>query len=170
MAHVKHSEVRLLYGGRCGYCGVRDEDTGGEFTVDHFMPTSCGGDDAVDNLVYCCFRCNLYKADFHATELDQVNGHTLLHPYRMDIDCHIQVNHGQGRLDPLTETGRFHIALLHLNRPALIAYRLRQRLIELRDDRRLLLEDENRELQAIVVAQLRYIDRLKRLVGGRPGS
>jgi len=44
-----------------------------------------------------------------------------------------------GRLDPLTETGRFHIALLHLNRPALVSYRLQKRLIELREARRLLL-------------------------------
>jgi hypothetical protein len=28
---------------------------------------SPGGDDGDDNLVYACFRCNLFKADFHPT-------------------------------------------------------------------------------------------------------
>jgi len=42
---------KIAYDGCCGYCGVRDEDTGGEFTVDHFVPSSQGGDDAVENLV-----------------------------------------------------------------------------------------------------------------------
>jgi len=74
------------------------------------------------------------------------------------------MKHREGRLDPLTETGRFHIALLHLNRPALVAYRLQKRLIELRDARRLLLVEENRELQAIIAAQQTYIRRLERLL------
>jgi len=164
LAHHKHNEVRIAYDGCCGYCGVRDEDTGGEFTVDHFVPTSQGGDDAVENLVYCCFRCNLYKADFHPNDVDQANGHVLIHPLRPDRAIHVLMKHREGRLDPLTETGRFHIALLHLNRPALVAYRLQKRLIELRDARRLLLVEENRELQAIIAAQQTYIRRLERLL------
>ncbi|HUG69228.1 MAG TPA: hypothetical protein VMM76_15865 [Pirellulaceae bacterium] len=39
MAHAKHDDVRARYGGRHGYCGVSDEDAGGEFTVDHHTPT-----------------------------------------------------------------------------------------------------------------------------------
>ena len=142
MAHLEHNDVRIAYEGCCGYCGVQEEDTGGEFTVDHFMPTSQGGDDTDENLVYCCFRCNLYKADFYPTEIDRSNRHELIHPHQPDAAIHIRMKYQEGRLDPLTETGRFHIALLHLNRPALVSYRLQKRLIELREARRLLLEDE----------------------------
>ncbi len=31
-AHPKHDAVRGRYHGRCGYCGVSEEDAGGEFT------------------------------------------------------------------------------------------------------------------------------------------
>lgn len=144
---------------------MRDEDTGGEFTVDHFMPISQGGDDTDENLVYCCFRCNLYKADFYPTELDRANGHILIHPVRSDMALHVRMKHQEGRLDSLTETGRFHITLLHLNRPALVTYRLQKQLVELREARQLLMEDENRELQAIIAVQQIYIHKLERLLG-----
>ncbi len=48
----------------CEYCGVTEADTGGPLTVDHFRPRTSGGTDELDNLLYCCFRCNLYKADY----------------------------------------------------------------------------------------------------------
>ncbi len=47
-----------------------------------------------------------------------------------------------GRAQPLPETGRFHVAILHLNRPALVALRLR-RLYELLMDRKRLVQAEN---------------------------
>ncbi|MFM9962651.1 MAG: hypothetical protein ACKV2Q_15680 [Planctomycetaceae bacterium] len=65
---------------------------------------------------------------------------------------------------PLTETGRFHIVLLHLNRPALVAYRLRNSYQELLRARNELLEAEIAELHAIIGAQERYIAHLKQLV------
>jgi hypothetical protein len=70
----------------------------------------------------------------------------------------------------LTETGRFHIALLRLNRPALIAYRLRQRYHELVAERKALVEAENAELRAIIKAQERYIGHLKNLIEGQADS
>ncbi|HUY32450.1 MAG TPA: hypothetical protein VMV69_06685 [Pirellulales bacterium] len=51
-------------------------------------------------------------------------------------------------LEPLTETGRFHIVLLHLNRHALVAHRLRQRLAELFAAKRRFLEEENEQLRS----------------------
>lgn len=61
--HPKHERVRQRYDGRCGYCGLSEVDAGGELTVDHFRPVAAGGGDDDDNLVYACFRCNLYKGD-----------------------------------------------------------------------------------------------------------
>ncbi len=48
----------------CEYCGVTETDTAGQLTVDHFQPRAHGGSDELSNLLYCCPRCNLYKADY----------------------------------------------------------------------------------------------------------
>lgn len=164
MSHPKHNEVRSRYREQCGYCGVREVDMGGELTVDHFVPVSAGGDEQDGNLVYACFRCNLFKSDFSPTDKDRSNGHVLLHPLLDSVASHIRLDGTTGRLEPLTETGRFHIALLHLNRPALIMLRLRQRHQELTQARRKLLEAEIKELRAILLAQEKYITHLKNLL------
>jgi hypothetical protein len=170
VAHPKHDQVRSRWEARCGYCGVTEEDSGGSLTVDHYVPAGAGGDDSDDNLVYACFRCNLFKGDFHPGPEDRVNGHVVLHPSRDDVSKHLRLEGTTGRLEPLTETGRFHIAILHLNRPALIALRLRRRFSEVLLERKELVEAENRELRAIVKAQEKYIAHLKRLTGGQAGS
>ena len=164
MAHAQHAQVREAYESRCGYCGVHENDAGGEFTVDHFTPTSAGGEDGGDNLVYCCFRCHLFKADFHATKSDIEAARVLLHPKRDDEKQHIRVNESTGHFEPLSTTGQFHIALLRLNRPALVAYR-RRRYQALLDERGELLAAQNRELRAIIAAQQKLIARLRLPLG-----
>ena len=47
--------------GRCQYCGRHL--TLGEFTLDHVLPTSRGGQTRWDNVVTCCAPCNRRKAD-----------------------------------------------------------------------------------------------------------
>lgn len=49
---------------QCEYCTVTEIDSGGELTVDHFLPVSKGGKNDLENLVYACSRCNLYKHNF----------------------------------------------------------------------------------------------------------
>ena len=56
--------VRQNAGFACEFCGVSETDVGGELTIDHFRPISEGGDDQIENLLYCCSRCNLYKLDY----------------------------------------------------------------------------------------------------------
>ena len=167
-AHPEHDAVRGRYRGCCGYCGVSEEDAGGELTIDHFVPIADGGDDRDDNLVYCCFRCNLYKSAFSPTDRDRAGGHVVLHPLRDDPTPHVRLDASSGLLDALTETGRFHITLLHLNRPALVAHRLRRRRAELHAAKQQLLEAENLELRAIVAAQQKYISRLRQLLDNEP--
>ena len=167
MPHPKHDQVRARWGARCGYCDVTEEDVGGGLTVDHYVPLVAGGDDSDENLVYACFRCNLYKGDFHPTREDRAKGHVVLHPLRDDISKHVRLEEATGQVQPLTETGRFHIALLHLNRAALVAFRLRRRFYELLLKRRELVEAENLELRAIIKAQEKYIAHLKKLVQGQ---
>jgi len=43
----------------CQYCGV----TGKDLTIDHVIPRRHGGRHTWDNVVACCKRCNVRKAD-----------------------------------------------------------------------------------------------------------
>lgn len=43
----------------CQYCGL----TGKDLTLDHVVPRRLGGKHTWDNVVACCRRCNLRKAD-----------------------------------------------------------------------------------------------------------
>lgn len=167
MPHAKHDQVRGRYGARCGYCGVAENEAGGELSVDHYVPVGAGGDDSDDNLIYACFRCNFFKGDFNPTPEDRAKGRVLLHPLRDDASKHLRFDETTGQLEPLTETGRFHVAVLRLNRPPLIALRLRRRYHELLLERMTLVEAENRELRASVRAQDEYISHLERHVEGQ---
>jgi hypothetical protein len=164
VAHPRHAQVRARYRERCAYCGVAEDHTGGELTVDHYVPLNAGGGNVDENLVYCCFRCDLFKGEFAATEADRLAGRYVLYPLRDRTDEHFRLDTATGRLQPLTETGRFHIALLHLNRPALVLYRLRQHHEALLTARVELIRAENQELRAIIRAQETYIERLKQLL------
>lgn len=150
MAHPKHTQVRARFNYRCAYCGVSEADVGSELTVDHFRPVSVGGDDEDLNLVYACHRCNLLKADFYPDKQDLAMGRRVLHPMLDDVSKHIRENLQTGRVEPLTETGAFHIALLDLNRPPLVNYRLRRNLITLLVKKQRLLEAENAQLRSLI--------------------
>jgi hypothetical protein len=106
----------------CEFCGVTETDTGGELTVDHFRPRTKGGSDELDNLLYCCHRCNQYKADYWPTQPDDP---VLWHPRHDPIETHLLLL-ADGTLYPITATGAFTLKRLRLNRPPLVAYRLRQ--------------------------------------------
>ena len=131
-------------------------------TVDHYRPVSAGGDDIDDNLVYACTRCNLYKSDFWPTANEHAAGQFVLHPSRDSLSSHIRDNEPTGELLPLTETGRFHVTLLDLNRPQLIAQRQRKRLESLNAEVKASLIEELAELEAEVQALNRYIGELER--------
>lgn len=45
-------------GGRCVYCGSAEN-----VHIDHHIPRSRGGTDALSNLLLCCRRCNCSKQD-----------------------------------------------------------------------------------------------------------
>jgi hypothetical protein len=48
----------------CEFCGIAEADVGSQLTIDHFQPRVKGGDDSLDNLIYCCAACNQYKRDY----------------------------------------------------------------------------------------------------------
>lgn len=104
----------------CEFCTVTETDTGGELTVDHFQPSAKGGGDDPDNLLYCCMRCNLHKADYWPKTPSEPH---LWNPRNEQMASHLLVL-TDGTLYPTTPVGEFTIARLRLNRPPLIAYRL----------------------------------------------
>lgn len=111
--------VRRAYNFACGYCGVREEDVGSELELDHFKPRSLDGGDELENLVYCYTTCNRIKGDFWA---DSTAEKRLLHPQQDDLTLHLR-QESDGLLTGLTETGKFHLKRLRLNRPPLVALR-----------------------------------------------
>jgi hypothetical protein len=116
-------EVRRRAGFACEYCGVTETEAGAELTIDHFLPTSKGGADTPNNLVYCCARCNEYKQDYAPeTASDPVLWNPRLEPASRHL-----IEAEDGLLYPLTEIGAFTIQRLRLNRPALVARRLQRR-------------------------------------------
>lgn len=115
-------QVRQRAAYACEFCGISETDTGGQLTIDHFHPRSKGGDDSLDNLLYCCPRCNQYKLDYWPTESGQLR---LWDPRREPMAEHF-LELDDGRLLPLTEIGEFTQERLRLNRPPLIAHRQRR--------------------------------------------
>jgi hypothetical protein len=115
-------QVRERANFACEYCGVTETDTGGELTVDHFQPRVCGGTDDLDNLLYCCYRCNQYKADYWPAQPEHP---ALWNPRRETIAGHLLLL-ADGTLYPISAMGEFTLKRLRLNRPALVALRLRK--------------------------------------------
>lgn len=115
-------QVRQRANFACEFCGITEVDTAGELTIDHFQPRTKGGNDALENLIYSCLRCNQYKSDYWpTTENDSV----LWNPRQDEAKQHF-LELENGTLHPLTAIGRFTIKRLRLNRKPLISYRLRQ--------------------------------------------
>jgi hypothetical protein len=115
--------VRRRAGFACEFCGVSEVNTGGQLTVDHFQPRSKGGGDGLDNLIYCCFRCNQHKADYWPETPDAPS---LWNPRREPSTTHF-LELEDGLLSALTLAGAFTLRRLHLNHPLLVANRRRQR-------------------------------------------
>jgi len=115
-------DVRLRANFSCEFCSISEIDVGGELTVDHFQPLSKGGDDGTDNLIYCCPRCNQYKLDYCPASPEEP---PLWNPRTEPPAAHF-IELEDGTLHPLTGVGAFSIHRLRLNRPPLVAHRLRR--------------------------------------------
>jgi hypothetical protein len=143
----------------CEYCGVTETDSAGALTVDHYHPTTRGGTDDFENLLYCCYRCNLYKAGYSP---DPGSVSLLWNPRRESIQIHLLLL-DDGTLYPVTPEGVFTLARLRLNRPPLVSYRLKksqalaeQRLLTRYESLIALLERLGRE-QAELLAEQRSL-------------
>lgn len=111
--------VRHRAGFACEYCGVTETQVGGELTIDHYVPQSQGGTADLDNLVYCCARCNSYKGDYWRQTGDH---NQLWHPRQEPAALHYRLLES-GELQALTERGQLTLRVLRLNRPQLVRKR-----------------------------------------------
>lgn len=164
MAHPLHQAVRRAFDYRCGYCGVDESATGAELTVDHYQPRSAGGTDDLENLVYACHTCNQYKGDYWPSPEEEAAGHFVLHPQRHDVSLHLRENEATGELEPLTLTGAFHVRLLRLNRPPLLAHRLARRAMEILHHRIRLLDEQIQQREQTIHLLQEYVQVLTVLI------
>lgn len=167
IAGALRQQVRERAGYACEFCGVSEADTGGLLTVDHFRPRASGGDDSLENLLYACARCNLYKHDYWP---DSAESPSLWNPRHEPAERHfLQLD--DGRLAPLTPTGAFTIRRLRLNRSPLVTYRRKKEqraevirlLTEYRDILRLL-GQMNAQLSTLVEQQQELLEEQERLL------
>jgi hypothetical protein len=137
-----------------------ETDTGGQLTVDHFQPKSKGGNDSLDNLLYCCIRCNQYKLDYWPTKPDEP---MLWNPRKEPADRHF-LELDDGTLRPLTVTGAFTLRRLRLNRAPLIAHRLHKHIEQ--ENIRLLTRyrDLTRVLEQLLFQQAELMEEQRRLI------
>lgn len=120
MADQLRAQVRERFRARCAYCGVHEDAVGATLTVDHHRPRAHEGTDEMENLVYCCARCNEHKgAYWHEHDPPYIR---LLHPGQDDLARHLRES-DDGRIVSLTPEGEFFVQRLRLNRPQLVAYR-----------------------------------------------
>lgn len=56
---AKKEAIFLAHGNNCYYCGCGLDES--NFTVDHIIPRSKGGDNGLNNMVPCCRTCNTAK-------------------------------------------------------------------------------------------------------------
>jgi hypothetical protein len=123
LAAAIREQIRQRAAFACEFCGVSEADAGGLLTIDHFQPSTHGGTDSLDNLLYCCNRCNQYKADYWPLTSAEPQ---LWNPRQTPFSAHF-VQLDDGSIHPLTPAGTFTLRRLRLNRPPLIAHRLQRR-------------------------------------------
>ena len=166
VSEITKRQVRQRANFACEYCGVSEENAGGELTVDHFRPRSKDGGDDIDNLIYCCVRCNLYKGDFW---VEPPNTPQLWNPQRESFENHFWQAE-DGRLFALTETGKLSLRILNLNRLQLVTYR-QQQFFQIEESRLFretaiaiqILLQINEEQREIIKAQQTLLEEQRRL-------
>ena len=67
---AEYAEIIKTKMTRCDYCDIKLNRK--NFSVDHGMPLSRGGDTNEKNLVYCCDKCNSAKGEMSDKEFRQL--------------------------------------------------------------------------------------------------
>ena|SRR5215213_734220 len=164
ISHKTRQIVRKRANFSCEYCGVSETETGGELTIDHFEPQGKNGSDELENLIYACSRCNLYKGDY----FPENNFDLPLWNPRVEASNQHFLLLASGELSSLTEIGNFTIRRLRLNRFPLIEHRRQKqeenRLILLHESLIELLEYCSEEQVLMLEEQQKLLEEQQRLL------
>jgi len=152
---------------QCEYCTVSEVNYGGELTVDHFHPVSKGGNNELENLVYCCNKCNSYKHNYFPENEDDPR---LWNPRIDNYNDHF-ITLENGVLHALTNQADFTIKLLRLNRKQLVSYRINafkqsaqsKQLTQLQDLTKML-KEVNRQLISLNLEQQKLLQEQNTLL------
>lgn len=106
---------------RCAYCQTQQIVVGTQLTVDHIVPKLLGGTDDLSNLCLACWDCNLSK-QVRIGGRDPVTGVRvpLFRPNHDQWADNFRWSDGGRTIVGATASGRATVALLRLNRPALV--------------------------------------------------
>lgn len=98
----------------CEYCLLPQSMGFYPYQLDHIIPKQHGGADDLNNLAWCCPRCNRYKGPNLAT-LDPETGQltSLFHPRKQRWPDHFTFVVGE--IQGLSPEGRATVTLLRLN-------------------------------------------------------
>lgn len=125
--------VRERARGFCEYCCADETWQFVRFTIDHIVPRSNGGSDAVENLALACRNCNERRSN-RSEGIDPETGESvfIFNPRQQNWHQHFAWSQDHLRLIGLTPCGRATIHLLDLNddRHDNVVIRIRQRDID----------------------------------------
>jgi hypothetical protein len=118
--------VRNDFCHRCAYCLIAEWLAAGveNFELDHFRPKSRFPEKKQDfyNLFYACHPCNMLKHDSWPPEDLEARGITFVDLCQDDFQTHFKLLE-DGTWDGITESGRYTIEILRLNREHLVLVR-----------------------------------------------
>ena len=110
--------------GCCEYCQSQARFSSDPFSIEHIIPRSHGGTDALSNLALACQGCNSRK--YTAEEgLDPATGQmvVLYHPRQAPWTDHFTWTVDHTQIIGITPSGRATVELLSLNRSGLVNLR-----------------------------------------------
>lgn len=117
-------QVRRRANHLCEYCHTSEQWQYVRFTIDHVVPVTRGGNDALVNLALACFHCNRRKADrLTAVDPDSNAEVPLFNPRQHPWKEHFIWTEDGIVIIGLTPIGRATIELLKLNRERILEIR-----------------------------------------------
>jgi hypothetical protein len=101
---------------RCEYCHAPQNACGYRFHLEHLIPRTLGGKDALPNRALACASCNLAKAD-KVKGIDPITGEevVLFNPRTQVWEEHFRWADDQQTIEGLTKIGRATVATLSIN-------------------------------------------------------
>lgn len=119
-----YADVAARAGHRCEYCHAPEAIFNFPFEVEHIIPPSQGGTEAMDNLALACRSCNLHKSDIlSARDPEGADDVRLFSPRQDEWNEHFSVEAELGMILGRTSTGRATISSLRINANTQVAAR-----------------------------------------------